>query len=237
MKNSTPQHIAIVMDGNGRWAKKRLMPRFMGHRKGVDAVKAAIRFCLKREVKVLTLFAFSTENWKRPEAEVSELMSLFLKAIQKELSSLLEQGIQFRLIGERGRFSQDLQEAIARAEATTAGNSRMVLAIAANYGGQWDIVQAANQAMEVAQSEQRCIQAEDMAHFISLGDLPSVDLFIRTGGERRISNFLLWQMAYAELYFTEQLWPDMDEASFAQALDYYGGRERRFGQTSEQLKG
>ncbi len=235
MNISSPQHVAIVMDGNGRWAKQRFLPRFMGHHKGVDAVKAAIRSAIRHQVKVLTLFAFSTENWHRPPDEVSELMALFLRALNKELPVLQKEGIRFLLIGDRTRFSEDLQKAIAEAERLTEQNATLTLVIAANYGGQWDIVQAANRAMQKAHDEGRAIEHEDVQAFIALGDLPPVDLFIRTGGEKRLSNFLLWQMAYAELFFTDQLWPDMNEQAFTGAFEAFSARERRFGKTSEQI--
>nr|WP_319379721.1 isoprenyl transferase [Thiomicrorhabdus sp.] len=234
---SIPQHIAIIMDGNGRWAKKRFLPRFVGHQKGLNAVKRVVQHCSVIGVKALTLFAFSTENWRRPEEEVNKLMQLFLKALQKEVAKLNENNVRLRIIGDRSAFSPLLQEHIAKAEEMTRGNSGLVLNIAANYGGRWDVVQAIKQ-WQAANPE--CpieeISEEAISTYVSLADLPEPDLLIRTGGEQRISNFLIWQMAYAEFYFTDTLWPDFNEKAIDQAVASFSSRERRFGKTSEQVK-
>ena len=232
---AVPRHIAIILDGNGRWAKKRFMPRFSGHAKGVDMVRATVRTCLERGVDYLTLFAFSSENWRRPQEEVSLLMNLFIKALEQEADKLDRNGVRLRIIGDLSRFEPRLQELIRAAEAKTAGNSRLQLTIAANYGGRWDIMQAVN-AMLAVQPEKRAGWSEaDLEPFLSMHFAPEPDLFIRTGGEERISNFLLWQLAYTELYFTGTLWPDFDTAEFDKAIASYQQRERRFGRTSEQL--
>ncbi|HYO27396.1 MAG TPA: polyprenyl diphosphate synthase [Azonexus sp.] len=234
---AVPRHVAIIMDGNGRWAKKRFMPRFSGHAKGVEMVRETVRSCLERGVEYLTLFAFSSENWRRPQEEVSLLMQLFVKALEQEVVKLDRNGVRLRIIGDLSHFEGRLQELIRSAEARTAGNSRLQLTIAANYGGRWDIMQAVN-AMLVAQPEKRAGWDEaELEPFLSMAFAPEPDLFIRTGGEERISNFLLWQLAYTELYFTETLWPEFDRAEFDLAITSYQQRERRFGRTSEQLVG
>lgn len=232
-----PRHIAIIMDGNGRWAKKRFLPRFVGHQKGLNAVKRVVSYCSEIGVEALTLFAFSTENWKRPQDEVNKLMGLFLKALQKEVSKLHENNVQLRIIGDRSAFNTDIQEHIAQAEHMTAGNTGLVLNIAANYGGRADIVQAVK-AWHAANPEKTLeeLQEQDISDYISVADLPAPDLLIRTGGEQRISNFLIWQSAYAELYFTDALWPDFAEKHVDAAVSSYAQRERRFGKTSEQVK-
>ena len=223
------------MDGNGRWAKKRLMPRFSGHIKGVGIVRKMVRACLERGIEYLTLFAFSSENWRRPEEEVSLLMQLFVKALEQEVDKLDQNGVRLRIIGDLSHFEPRLQELIRAAEKRTAGNSRLQLTIAANYGGRWDIMQAVN-AMLQAQPEKRSGWSEaDLEPFLSMHFAPEPDLFIRTGGEERISNFLLWQLAYTELYFTPTLWPDFNTAEFDKAIASFQERERRFGRTSEQL--
>lgn len=234
-----PRHIAIIMDGNGRWAKKRFLPRTAGHRAGVTAVRKVVEHCAKKGVEALTLFAFSSENWRRPPQEVSVLMGLFLATLERETDKLHENNVRLRVIGQRAAFAQDLQGRIAAAEELTRENTGLNLVIAANYGGRWDILQAAQRlAEEVAAGtlSPRDITSELLEARLSLTDLPEPDLFIRTGGEQRISNFLLWQLAYTELYFTPTLWPDFDENSLEQALAAYASRQRRFGYTSEQLE-
>ncbi len=238
-QRSIPAHVAIIMDGNNRWAKARHLPGVAGHKAGVDAVRAVIETCARSGVGVLTLFAFSSENWRRPEDEVSALMSLFLLALRREVRRLSAGGVRLRIIGDRTRFSAELQQAMYEAEQQTASGSGMLLQVAANYGGQWDIVQACRQlAGQVAagQLQPDAISAELLGSQLVTGDLPPVDLCIRTGGERRISNFLLWQMAYAELYFSELYWPDFQQEAMMAALEDFSGRQRRFGRTSEQVK-
>lgn len=230
-----PQHVAVIMDGNGRWAKKRFLPRVAGHVKGVELVREAVRACLERGIRYLTLFAFSSENWRRPKEEVSLLMQLFVKALQQEVEKLHRNGVRLRVIGDLSQFDEKLQELVHKAEATTAGNTRLDLTIAANYGGRWDIMQAVNR-MFAAQPEKREGWLEsDLDAYLSMSYAPEPDLFIRTGGEQRISNFLLWQLAYTELYFTPTLWPDFNTEEFDRAIASYQQRERRFGRTSEQL--
>ena len=237
MAAAVPRHVAIIMDGNRRWAKKRFMPRFSGHAKGVEMVRKTVRSCLERGVEYLTLFAFSSENWRRPQEEVSLLMQLFVKALKQEVDKLDRNGVRLRIIGDLSHFEGYLQELIRSAEARTAGNSRLHLTIAANYGGRWDIMQAVN-AMLVVQPDKRAGWNEaELEPFLSMAFAPEPDLFIRTGGEERISNFLLWQLAYTELYFTGTLWPEFDRAEFDLAIASYQQRERRFGRTSEQLVG
>ncbi len=234
---AVPQHVAVIMDGNGRWAKKRFMPRFSGHAKGVQMVRKMVRACLERNIEYLTLFAFSSENWRRPQEEVTLLMQLFVKALEQEVENLNSNGVRLRIVGDLSHFDLRLQELIGAAEARTAGNERLKLTIAANYGGRWDIMQAVN-AMLQAQPEKRSGWSEsDLEPFLAMHFAPEPDLFIRTGGEERISNFLLWQLAYTELYFTATLWPEFDRSKFDQAIASYQKRERRFGRTSEQLVG
>ncbi len=233
-----PRHVAIIMDGNGRWAEKRRHPRISGHRAGVDAVKAVVEACGEKGIEVLTLFAFSSENWQRPEEEVGLLMNLFMSALEQEVRKLHESGVRLRVIGERSAFNLKLQRRIAEAESLTAGNAGLKLFIAANYGGRWDIVQAARSvAAEVQAGRLRTqdISAQVLDRYMSLHGLPEPDLFIRTGGEQRISNFLLWDLAYTELYFTETLWPDFRRDAFEQALAAYAMRQRRFGRTGQQV--
>nr|WP_162311091.1 polyprenyl diphosphate synthase [Pseudoxanthomonas broegbernensis] len=235
---AVPQHLAIVMDGNGRWAQQRRRPRVVGHRAGARAVNLTIDFCLQRGIGALTLFAFSSENWGRPEEEVGALMKLFLNALEREVDELHRRGVRVRFIGERERFVDPIRARMATAEAQTAGNGRLHLNIAASYGGRQDIAAAARAlAREAAAGRldpERIDQAAVAAH-VALADLPPPDLFIRTGGDCRISNFLLWQLAYTELWFTETLWPDVDAGLLQRALDDYAGRERRFGLTSAQI--
>lgn len=231
-----PRHIAIIMDGNGRWAQHRQLPRLVGHQAGLRAVRRIIEACVASSIEVLTLFAFSSENWQRPNQEVEGLLSLFLEALQNELDSLIQQNIQLRIMGHTTQFSLDLQQEIKRAQQRTATNTGLILVIAAAYGGQWDITQAAQKM--AAQVLAGCLQLDDitplqMASYLQLSDLPDPDLCIRTGGECRLSNFLLWQLAYSELYFTSVLWPDFDKPDLEQALDFYVARERRFGTIHE----
>ncbi|HWQ94159.1 MAG TPA: isoprenyl transferase [Gammaproteobacteria bacterium] len=233
-----PKHIAIVMDGNGRWAKRRMLPRIAGHRAGQEAVRRVVRGCAERGVQALTLFAFSSENWRRPEQEVSLLMELFLRALQSEVGDLHKNSIRVRVIGERSAFAPSLQREIEAAEQLTQANTGLSLVIAANYGGRWDITQAARQiACRVEQGQLRAEQVttEVLASCMALHDLPEPDLLIRTAGEQRISNFLLWQLAYTELYFTDTLWPDFDIPDLEQALAAYASRQRRFGYTDDQI--
>ncbi|WP_433962711.1 polyprenyl diphosphate synthase [Serpens gallinarum] len=233
-----PRHVAIIMDGNNRWAKKRLLPGVAGHKAGVSAVRAAIEVCVESGVEVLTLFAFSSENWQRPADEVSALMELFLSALRREAKKLNENDIRLRIIGDRSRFHPELQAAMREAEELTAGHRRFVLQIAANYGGQWDIVQAVQQlATQVQAGELRAeeITAPMLQSALTTGDLPLPDLCIRTGGEHRISNFLLWQLAYSELYFSDLYWPDFKHEAMRKALANFATRQRRFGKTCEQV--
>lgn len=229
-----PRHIAIIMDGNGRWAKKRLMPRVAGHAQGVERVRDVIKACTTRGVEYLTLFAFSSENWRRPAEEVTRLMELFVMALEREVTKLHKNGIRLKIIGDLGRFEDRLRQLIAEGEALTADNTKLTLTVAANYGGRWDIMQAVN-AWREAHPRTHAITEEALAEHLSMAYAPEPDLFIRTGGEKRISNFLLWQLAYTELYFTDTLWPDFDAAALDTAIASYQKRERRFGRTSEQL--
>ena len=236
MTQSTPslRHLAIIMDGNGRWAKKRFMPRVAGHKRGVDAVREMVSTCIDLGVEYLTLFAFSSENWRRPADEVSFLMQLFLKAMEREVVKLHENNIRLKIVGRRDRFEPQIVELIEQSERKTAANKGLTLTIAADYGGRWDILQAGNTLL--AQNPLLGEITEDMlAAHLAMSYAPEPDLFIRTGGEQRISNFLLWQLAYTELYFTETLWPDFDAAMLKRAIDSFHQRERRFGRTSEQL--
>jgi undecaprenyl diphosphate synthase len=238
-KIDVPAHVAIIMDGNGRWAEQRGYPRVFGHRRGATALRATVRACAERGVRVLTVFAFSSENWRRPSAEVGALMQLFLQSLRREVRRLHEAGVRLRFVGERGRFDPTLQARMAEAEELTAGNERMTLVVAVNYGGRWDIAQAARALAGEVAAGRLAPEAVDelaLARHLALGDLPEPDLLIRTGGEQRISNFLLWQLAYAELYFTPVLWPDFDAEALDRALAWYAGRERRFGLTSAQLQ-
>lgn len=227
-----PRHIAVIMDGNGRWAKKRFMPRIMGHKKGLEMLEEMTANCARMGVEYLTVFAFSTENWRRPVDEVDFLMNLFLQSLQKRVQRLHKNNLRLRVIGDRSRFAAEIVRGIEEAEALTAANTGLTLTIAADYGGRWDILQAANQAIAAGATE---LTETSILPYLSLGDAPEPDLFIRTGGETRISNFLLWQLAYTELYFTPVLWPDFDESQLDTAIRSYQVRERRFGRTSEQL--
>jgi len=237
-ENSVPQHVCIIMDGNGRWAKKRLMPRTLGHRKGVEITRNAVEFFMRSGVKHLTLFAFSSENWNRPKEEVSILMDLFMHSLKKYSVELNEKGVRIRFIGDRDAFSDDLQGQISATEKLTAANDLMSLNIAANYGGQWDILNAVKTIADKLQRKEINLEQIDTTLFesaLSLSATPDPDLFIRTGGEQRISNFLLWQIAYAELYFTNILWPDFNEDEMQKALDVYSQRQRRYGKTGDQV--
>ncbi len=236
--SAPPRHVAIVMDGNGRWARQRKLPRFAGHTAGVDTVKGVVRACVEKGIEVLTLFAFSSENWRRPRDEVSMLMGLFISALDQQVKKLHDNDIRLRVIGDRSAFNPALQKKIRDAEALTRDNGKLTLVIAANYGGRWDILEAARAVARTVAAgalEPEEISEEHLSHHMSLKDLPEPDLFIRTGGEQRISNFLLWDMAYTELYFTETLWPDFNRAAFDEALASYARRQRRFGRTSEQV--
>jgi undecaprenyl diphosphate synthase len=235
-----PRHIAIVMDGNGRWAQRRSLPRHVGHRAGLKTVRMVVEQCVQRGVQVLTLFAFSSENWTRPRDEVNQLMELFMSALRGELKRLQKNRVRLRIIGERRAFSEKLQRRMAEAERSTAGNDALLLQVAANYGGRWDITEAARQlaqAVRDGELEPDAIDEVRFSHHLSFPDVPDPDLFIRTGGEKRISNFLLWQSAYAELYFTDCLWPEFDQAELDRALEDFSRRQRRFGQTGEQVIG
>ena len=229
--STVPHHVAIVMDGNGRWAKRRLMPRIAGHRQGVESLRRCIRACVKRGVGLLTVFAFSSENWGRPQDEVSGLMELMGKALVREVPELKEAGIRLHFVGDRQGLPERMRQSLTQAEAATADNRGMVLNVCFNYGGRWDIAQAAAQL--AARGEPITESALDRALALSHG--PDPDLLIRTGGEQRISNFLLWQCAYSELYFSDRLWPDFDEAALDEAFAAFAERERRFGKTSEQV--
>ena len=234
-----PRHVAIIMDGNGRWANKRLLPRVAGHRKGVEAVRSAVRASIEIGIEYLTLFAFSSENWRRPADEVSILMDLFARALDQEVAKLHSNGIRFRAVGDTSRFDPRIRELVAAGEALTANNTRLTLTVAANYGGRWDIAQAARRyfaAHPEALAGGKAFVPEAIEPYLAMAYAPEPDLFIRTGGEKRISNFLLWQLAYSELYFTDMLWPDFDAAALAAAVQSFATRERRFGRTSAQLK-
>ncbi len=233
---SIPKHIAIIMDGNGRWAKNKFLPRMAGHRQGVETVRNVIKSCADYGVEYLTLFAFSSENWRRPADEVSFLMQLFASALEQEISKLHENGIRFKVIGDTSKFESKITQLIRKGEQLTAHNSKLTLTIAANYGGRWDIMQAMRKMLENSVDTSASFEEESLSKYLSIAYAPEPDLFIRTGGECRISNFLLWQLAYTELYFTDTLWPDFNENEFALAVQSYQKRERRFGQTSEQIK-
>lgn len=235
---NVPRHVAIIMDGNGRWANRRRLPRFAGHKAGVEAVRSTVRACSEKGISVLTLFAFSSENWRRPAEEVGMLMGLFMTALEQEVRKLNEYNIKLRIIGDRTAFSEALQRRIEDAEQLTGGNDGLELVVAANYGGRWDVTQAARAiAEQVAdgQLDPAAIDEDVFGSRLCLANAPEPDLFIRTGGEKRVSNFLLWQLAYTEFYFTDTLWPDFDRSSFEGALASYASRERRFGRTGEQL--
>lgn len=227
-----PHHVAIVMDGNGRWATKRFLPRIAGHKQGVDTLRACVQACADRGIAVLTVFAFSSENWNRPAEEVSGLMNLLGMALTREVPKLQESGVRLYFVGDRLQLSPKVQMALSQAEADTAHNERMIFNVCFNYGGRWDIAQAAQKLASTGQA----ITEMSLDRAMALAHVPDPDLLIRTGGELRISNFLLWQAAYSELYFSDKLWPDFDGAALDEAIAFFGGRERRFGQTSAQLK-
>ena len=232
-----PNHIAVIMDGNGRWARKRFLPRVAGHKRGVETVRDLVKQCAKLNVKFLTLFAFSSENWRRPDDEVSFLMSLFMDALKREVTKLHENNIRLILIGDRSRFSPELVKQIEASEELTTNNTGLTLTIAANYGGRWDILQATNRMIAKNREKAEPYSEDDLTPHLAMHYAAEPDLFIRTGGEKRVSNFLLWQLAYTEFYFTDTLWPDFDADAFQTAISSYQQRERRYGRTSEQLSG
>lgn len=237
-QSNIPRHIAIVMDGNGRWARAKHRPRFMGHKKGVEAVREIVKASAEFGVECLSLFAFSSENWKRPEEEISNLMGLFMMALEREAKALARNNVRLRIVGDLGKFSEKLQDKIRQVEALTEASTGLQLIVAANYGGRWDVTNATktlltkvnNKELELEQ-----ISEDEISNHLSTAGIPDPDLFIRTGGEKRISNFLIWQMAYTELYFTDILWPDFDKESLSNAIHDYSSRQRRFGKTSEQV--
>ncbi|MBL1265520.1 isoprenyl transferase [Candidatus Methylomicrobium oryzae] len=238
--NGIPRHIAIIMDGNGRWAQKRFMPRAVGHQAGVKAVRKIVEHCVREGVEVLTLFAFSSENWRRPPEEVSLLMELFMVTLQAEIDKLHQNNIRLRFIGDTSRFSEALQKKMSEGETQTRNNTALTVVIAVNYGGRWDLCQAfrtLNQKVLAGELKPQDIDENLVSRHLSTADLPEPDLFIRTGGEQRVSNFLLWQLAYTELYFTDTLWPDFDQTSLEEAILSFKGRQRRFGHTGEQVLG
>lgn len=230
-----PEHVAIIMDGNGRWAKRRYLPRIAGHRQGVEAVRGAIKACIERGISYLTIFAFSSENWRRPAEEIKLLMQLFLTALEREVTNLHENGVRFRVIGDLSKFDPQIVDCVRHGEVLTAGNTRLCFTVAANYGGRWDIMQAIHKMIAQNPNSTVNFDESDLSRHLAMVDAPEPDLFIRTGGECRISNFLLWQLAYTELYFTDTLWPDFDASALDKAILSYQRRERRFGRTSEQL--
>ena len=231
---AVPRHIAIIMDGNGRWATKRLLPRVAGHVKGVEAVRGVVEACVERGVEYLTLFAFSSENWRRPAEEVSLLMRLFVTALEREVSKMHANNIRLKVVGDLSRFDAKLQDMSAAAERRTANNSRLTVSVCANYGGRWDIMQATSK-MVAANPDVADYTEEMLAPHLAMAYAPEPDLFIRTGGEERISNFLLWQLAYSELYFTQTFWPDFSKGALDEAIGSFQNRERRFGQTGDQV--
>lgn len=239
LSTGTPSHVAIIMDGNGRWATRRHLPRTAGHAKGVQSVRRIVEACGKHGVQYLTLFAFSSENWRRPKDEVSLLMRLFVQALEREVDRLDQQGARLRVVGDLSAFEPKLQRLIEQTEARTAHNTRLNLSIAANYGGRWDILQATRRMLQLhpeLATHPSLIQEEHLSEHLSMAWAPEPDLFIRTGGEQRISNFMVWQLAYAELYFTDMYWPDFGPAELETAFEWYRGRERRFGRTSAQVE-
>ena len=240
MNQKLPQHVAIVMDGNGRWAENRDLPRVEGHRAGLNTVKSVVKSCLKKQIPVLSLFAFSSENWSRPEMEVDFLMHLFIHALEREIQELHDNGVRVRFCGERRQLSSQLREQMLAAEKKTSNNKRLILNLVVNYSGKWDILQAAKSlALQLAEGiiSPEQVSEHDFAQLLDTHGLPDPDLFIRTSGEQRISNFFLWQLAYTELYFSEVHWPDFNDSEFEKALLNYSLRERRYGQISQQIKG
>lgn len=239
IQSALPKHVAIIMDGNGRWAKKRLMPRYAGHKVGEERVRDIVRCAGECKIQALTLFAFSSENWKRPRIEVGMLMDLFLSVLEREVKNLHKNNVKLRVIGDRAVLSKALQEHIRNGENLTRNNTGLNLVVAANYGGHWDIAQAAKQVAEKVRAGSLSVDEvtpQALQQHVCLADLPPPDLFIRTGGEQRISNFLLWQLAYSELYFTDVLWPDFNCDEFDKALVWFSTRQRRFGLTGEQVE-
>jgi undecaprenyl diphosphate synthase len=234
--SSVPRHVAIIMDGNGRWATRRFLPRVAGHQRGVEAVREAVRACIERGVTFLTLFAFSSENWRRPPEEVSVLMQLFRLVLEQEVAKLHVSGVRLRIVGDLSRFDKKLIELIDRAELKTAQNTKLTLTVCANYGGRWDVMQAMRKLVAAHPERAARIEEADLEPYLAMAHAPEPDLFIRTGGEMRISNFLIWQLAYSELFFTETFWPDFDARTLDEAIASYRRRERRFGQTSEQVR-
>ncbi len=234
---AVPRHIAIIMDGNGRWAKQRFMPRVAGHQHGVETLREVIKACHELGVEYLTIFAFSSENWRRPVEEVSFLMTLFLKMLEREVANLHRNHIRVKIIGDRTRFDEKLKSAMQDAEQLTAANTAFTLTVAANYGGRWDMMQAVQAMLKTHPELAQGFREEDLSPYLSMSDAPEPDLFIRTGGEQRVSNFMLWQLAYTELYFTDTLWPAFGRDELRTAVASYQKRERRFGRTSEQLVG
>lgn len=235
-QENIPKHIAIIMDGNGRWAKQKFKPRVFGHRAGTKAVFSTIKYCVHHKIEALTLFAFSTENWSRPQEEVNLLLKLFVKVINDEINDLNDNNVRLKVIGDISKFPTDLQQTISSAELFTKNNTGLKLNVAANYGGRWDIIQAVNKILAGPIDKSKpAIDEETFCKYLCLAKLPEPDLFIRTGGETRISNFFLWQLAYTELYFTKIHWPDFDEAQMQKAVDYFKNRDRRFGAISEQM--
>ncbi len=238
IETNLPEHLAIIMDGNGRWARRRGLPRIAGHRRGVDVVKQMVRACGDRGISYLTLFAFSSENWRRPPTEVEFLVELLISTLESEIRKLHEGGVNLRIVGDLARFGARVRELVRRAEKLTRSNNRLTLTIAINYGGRWDLTQAAKRIASDVKTgliEVDRIDEQLVEEYLSTGGMPEPDLFIRTGGETRISNFLLWQIAYSELYFTDVLWPDFDESELDIAFGSYASRQRRFGQTGEQV--
>jgi undecaprenyl diphosphate synthase len=231
-----PRHVAIIMDGNGRWATKRFLPRVAGHSRGVDAVREAVRACLERGIEYLTLFAFSSENWRRPEEEVSVLMQLFVMVLEQEVTKLNGNGVRLKVVGDLSRFDAKLIDLIARAEGKTVQNHKLTLTICANYGGRWDVMQATRAMLKARPELATSFTEDDLTPYLSMAYAPEPDLFIRTGGEQRISNYLIWQLAYTELFFTDTYWPDFDHRTLDEAIGSYRQRERRFGRTSEQVR-
>ncbi|WFP51068.1 isoprenyl transferase [Methylomonas sp. EFPC3] len=236
--NGNPRHIAIIMDGNGRWAQKRLMPRIMGHHAGVKTVRKIVEHCAKENIEVLSLFAFSSENWRRPKDEVSLLMELFMSTLQAEVDKLDRNNIRLKIIGDKSAFNDKLQDKIRSAEVQTGHNTGLTLLIAANYGGRWDVTNAIRQivaGIKAGTIDEQAVNEDLVERYLQTAGLPEPDLFIRTGGEERVSNFLLWQLAYTEFYFTDALWPDFDQNALQKAIDSFKRRQRRFGHTGEQV--
>ena len=232
---SMPRHVAVIMDGNGRWAKQRMLPRVAGHRRGVEALRHVITACVDRKIQFLTVFAFSSENWRRPAEEISVLQQLFISALENEVEKMHRNGIRLKTVGDLTPFGAKIGELVSRGEKLTEANTRLTLTIAANYGGRWDLLQAINRIRQSEAGASTPVSEVQLSEHLALNYAPEPDLFIRTGGEQRISNFLLWQLAYTELYFTDALWPDFDAGALDAAIEWYRARERRFGRTSEQL--